>query len=325
MMKLIDPGIRTTIQDLGRTGFFHLGVPPSGAADKLSFMLGNVLIGNPTDVAGLEMMVKGASVEFEKRTTVVITGAPAEVRLNGNMQPMWEVFEVKKGDVLEIGKISEGLFSYLCVSGGLEAPEVLGSRSSCLASGFHGITGRLLLAGDEIRMAEPLPGAIQLVGKQVIEEAKPIFARTGTAHIVLGITCDLVSDEGLVSFLNTPWTIQPQSTRTACRLNGGDVRYKESEPPFGSGGNPGNIVDIPYPIGAVIVPNEGEIIVLLTDGTGGGGFVTIGTVIWQDINELSQMRPLSTVKFKAITVDQAIAMRREKERLIERVRESVQF
>lgn len=319
MIELIQPGIRTTIQDMGRTGYFHQGVPPAGAADKFSFMYGNLLLGNPRHVAALEMMAKGATIEFNKRTTAVVTGAPVQVLLNGRELPMWTVFEIQKGDLLELGLIKKGLFSYLCVSGGLDAPEVLGSKSTCLAGGFPGITGRLLLAGDKIPLSEPLPGAVQYVGKEMIQEAIPEFGKTETAHVVLGITCDLIRDEGLVSFLNSHWTIQPQSNRTACRIKGGHISYADVELPFGSGGTPGNIVDIPYPIGAVIVPNEEEVIILLNDGTGGGGFVTIGTIIWSDISTLSQMRPLSKVRFQAITVDQAISIRREKERLIEKV------
>lgn len=323
MIELKEPGIRTTIQDMGRIGHYHQGVPPAGAEDKFSFMFGNLLLGNPRHVAALEMMVKGAAVEFHKKTTAVVTGAPVEVFLNGRELPMWTVFEIQKGDLLEIGLIEKGLFSYLCVSGGFDVPEVLGSKSTCLASVFPGITGRLLLAGDKIPLSEPLPGAVQYIGRELIREAMPEFGKTETVHVVLGITCDLIRDEGLVSFLNSHWTIQPQSNRTACRMKGGHISYSEIDPPFGSGGTPGNIVDIPYPIGAVIVPNEEEVIVLLNDGTGGGGFVTIGTIIWSDISKLSQMRPMSKVRFQTITVDQAISIRREKERLIERVAGSI--
>lgn len=323
MIELIEPGIRTTIQDMGRTGYYHQGVPPAGAADKFSFIFGNLLLGNPRHAAALEMMVKGAKIEFYKKTTAVITGAPVQVFLNGKQQPMWTVFEVQKGDLLEIDYIKKGLFSYLCVSGGLDVPEVLGSKSTCLASVFPGITGRILLAGDRIPLSEPLPGAAQYIGKELIREAIPEFGKTETAHVVLGITCDLIRDEGLVSFLNSHWIIQPQSNRTACRMKGGHIGYADIEPTFGSGGTPGNIVDIPYPIGAVVVPNEEEVITLLNDGTGGGGFVTIGTIIWSDISKLSQMRPLSKVRFQAITVDQAILIRRQKERLIEKVAASI--
>ncbi|MFD1707422.1 biotin-dependent carboxyltransferase family protein [Siminovitchia sediminis] len=323
MIELLQPGIRTTIQDMGRTGYYHQGVPPAGAADKFSFMFGNLLLGNPRGLAALEMMVKGAVIEFHKKTTAIVTGAPAEVLLNGRKQPMWKVFEVQKGDLLEIGHIKKGLFSYLCVSGGFDVPELLGSKSTCLNSAFPGITGRLLLAGDQIALSEPLPGAVQYVGKELNPEAIPEFGKTETVHVVLGITCDLIRDEGLVSFLNSHWSIQPQSNRTGCRVRGGHISYSDKKPPFGSGGMPGNIVDIPYPIGAVIVPNEEEVIILLTDGTGGGGFVTIGTVIWSDLSKLAQMRPMSKVRFQAITVDQAISIRREKERLIDRIAESI--
>lgn len=186
-----------------------------------------------------------------------------------------------------------------------------------------GITGRPLQAGDEIAVAAPLPGASRHIGFELMEEVIPTFGRMETVHTVLGIASDRISDDGLVSFLNDDWTIQPQSNRTASRMHGGKITYRADEPFFGAGDKPANIVDIPYPIGAVIVPNEEEVIVLLNDGTGGGGFVTIGTVIWSDISLLSQMRPLSKVNFQAVTVDQAIAIRREKESLIEKVKDTI--
>lgn len=320
MIEIIRAGVRTTIQDAGRYGYYHLGVPPSGAKDRTSFTLGNILLGNPDHFAALEMMIEGAHLKFSSDTTAVITGAPIEAQLNGEAIPNWEVFNIQKGDILTFGKITEGLFSYLCVSGGFQAPEILGSKSTCLASGFSYISGRPLVDGDKIEIATPLPGANRLAGKTMIEEAIPIFNRSQTVHVVLGIHIDLISDEGLVSFLNDEWTLTTKSSPTASRLKGGTVKYKDYDPPFGSGGMKGNIVDIPYPIGGVIVPNEEEIIILLHDGTGGGGFVTIGTIIAQDVSMLSQMRPQSKVTFRSITIDEAIKIRKDYEKKMNDVR-----
>lgn len=320
MIEILRAGVRTTIQDRGRIGYYHLGVPPSGAKDRTSYMLGNIILGNPDHFAALEMMIEGPIIEFKTETTAVITGAPVCATLNGDPLPNWEVFNVKKGDILSLDKITEGLFSYLCISGGFQVPEILGSKSTCLASGFSYISGRPLVAGDIIPIATPLPGANRLAGKVMIEDAIPKFNRSQTVHVVLGIHIDLISDEGLVSLLNNEWTITTKSSSTASRLQGGTIKYKDYDPPFGSGGMKGNVVDIPYPIGGVILPNEEEIIILLHDGTGGGGFVTIGTIIWQDISMLSQMRPLSTVKFRSVTIEEAMAIRKEYEKKINDVR-----
>ncbi|PAQ13845.1 hydrolase [Bacillaceae bacterium SAOS 7] len=324
VIRIVEPGIRTTIQDMGRFGYYHLGVPPSGAADKYSYVLGNIMLGNPRHFAALEMMIKGASVEFQKKTVAVVTGAPAEVRLNGELIPLWQPFIVQPGDVLSVGAIREGVFAYLCVSGGLATPEMLGSRSVCLASEFAGVLGRSLLKGDLLPLHEPLPGAIRQVGKTLPAEAHPSFSKEMNIRLVMGLTCDRIKDEGLVGLLNRAWVIQTESNRVAYRLHGGRVNYKEEVPPFGSGNSFGNIVDIPYPIGGVIVPNEEELIILMTDGTGGGGYVTIGTVIRPDLNLLAQTRPQSKVRFHAVTIDQAFQIRREIEQKVEKVKEIVQ-
>lgn len=324
MLHILDPGLKTTIQDTGRFGHYHMGVPPSGAADKYSFLLGNALLGNPPHYAGLEMLVEGPVIEFRKKTVIVLTGAPAEATLNGETLPLWQPAAVSPGDVLKVGKIREGIFTYLTVSGGLATPEMLGSRSVCFVSGFPGVLGRMLLKGDQLPLNEPLPGVLRQVGKRIPEEVLPAFNRQLDIHLVLGIASERVSDEGLTGLLNKEWTIHTQSNRVAYRLYGGRVRYKAEAAPFGSGNSPGNIVDIPYPIGGVIVPNEEELIILLNDGTGGGGFVTAGTVISPDISVLGQARPQSTVRFHAVTVEQAFRLRREKEQLIEKVKMIVQ-
>ncbi|KAB7706613.1 5-oxoprolinase/urea amidolyase family protein [Bacillus aerolatus] len=324
MLHILEPGLKSTIQDAGRFGFYHMGVPPAGAADKYSFLLGNVLLGNPRHYAGLEMMMKGPVIEFQKKTVIVLTGAPADATLNGEKLPLWQPAAVSPGDVLAVGNIREGVFTYLAVSGGLATPEMLGSRSACFASGFTGVLGRMLLKGDFLPLNEPLPGVLRQVGKRVPEEALPAFSRELDLHLVLGITSDRISDEGLTGLLNKEWTIHTQSNRVAYRLHGGRVRYVKEDAPFGSGNSPGNIVDIPYPIGGVIVPNEEELIILLNDGTGGGGFVTTGTVISTDLSLLAQAKPQSKVRFHAVTVDQAFQLRREQEQLIEKVKSMIQ-
>lgn len=318
MIEVIHPGIRAMIQDKGRTGYYHLGVPPAGAIDQTSFLLGNLLLGNPGHAAAIEMAVKGMKVAFHSGTTITVTGAPLPVLINGYERPMWKVLEVKSGDVLELGNMRKGMYSYLCVSGGLQTPEILESRSTCMASGYAGVIGRPLTAGDRLPVAEPLPGARHAIGREVPADVIPPFGHIDTAHVVLGITSDLISDNGLVNLLNQEWKIQPQSNRTACNLAGGHIEYTDQEAPFGAGGRAGNIVDIPYPIGAVIVPNEQEIIILLRDGTGGGGFVTIGAIINQDIDLLAQKRPMETMHFQAITIEQAMDMRRSKALMIEK-------
>lgn len=322
-MEIIKAGLHTTIQDLGRVGCYHLGIPPSGAADQKSYVMGNILLGNAEGIPALEMKIRGSIIKFSKDTVAVIAGAPATIKINNKPQKMWQVFKVNVGDILEVNEITEGLYTYLCLSGGIKSPSMFGSQSTCLTSNFSGIIGRTLLPGDLLELADPLPGADHFIDNELIEEALPVFTQKIIVRIVLGITVDLISDEGLVSILNDAWSVQAQSNKVAYRLKGGKVSYERISPPFGSGGELGSIVDIPYPIGAVIIPNDEEVIILLNNGTGGGGFVTVGAIIWSDISRLTQMRPLSKVEFEAITIEQAMILRKEEKALLNKVKQSI--
>lgn len=323
MIHIIDPGMKTTIQDMGRFGSYHLGVPPSGAADKNSYLIGNILLGNPKYFPAIEMMVKGAIFEFRKQTVIAVVGADTEVLLNSKAVPMWQTITVQSGDILEVSWIQEGVYAYLCISGGIAITPLLKSYSTCLVSDFEGLLGRVIIAGDMIPLNEPLPGVLKQAGKQLPKAFHPTFRRELDVHVVMGIACDRISDEGINGFLESEWKVHHNSNRDAYRLKGGRVEYSEQPPPFGSGNNLGNIVDIPYPIGGIIIPNEEEVIVLLNDGTGGGGFVTIGIVISSDLSLLTQARPSSIVRFHTITVDQALHIRKEKEFQMQRLKAAI--
>ncbi|MDM5340606.1 biotin-dependent carboxyltransferase family protein [Fictibacillus enclensis] len=323
MFKIIKPGLKTTIQDNGRYGFYHLGVPPSGASDKFSYEIGNMLLGNPLDSAAFEVTLLGPVIEIYKSTVIAVTGAPAKVLLNQKEIPMWEAVKVVEGDLLEFSYHSSktGVYTYLCVSGGFSLPKILGSRSAYLLSDFEGYLGRKLVSGDEIAVSEPLPGAFKRVGKSLADTYIPAFLNHVDVQAVMGLTSDLITDQGVTGCLNSEWTIQMESDRVALRLKGAIVPSKESPPPFGSGGGFASVVDMAYPIGAILVPNDEEIIVLLNDATSGGGFISLGTVISPDLDLIAQARPLTTIRFHAITIDQALAERKERKKKMSKIAE----
>jgi biotin-dependent carboxylase-like uncharacterized protein len=325
LIKIIDPGFNSTIQDMGRHGYYHLGVPPCGAADKLSFQIGNILIGNPVYFAGLEFALLGPSLEFQKTTVISITGAPAEVFVNANPIPMWRAVKVKKGDCLTFKPLGKpyGVFTYLCVSGGIQTPEMLGSRSTYTLSDFGGLLSRKIEADDLIEIGEPLPGAFNHDGNRVDASQIPHFSDRVSAHVVMGIGSERVSDEGIAKFLNNDWEVKLESNRVAYRLKGEKILYNENEPLFGSGNSAGSVVDFAYPIGAVLVPNIEEIIILLNDATVGGGFVTIGTIISTDLRAIAQARPGALVRFHAVTVHQATDMRLKQKKMLYQLKEQL--
>ncbi|MGG1658240.1 biotin-dependent carboxyltransferase family protein [Brevibacillus sp. NRS-1366] len=323
MIRIIEPGLETTVQDLGRNGHYHLGVPPSGAADKYSFIVGNLLLGNPMDYAGMEITLLGPEVEFRKNTVIAVTGAPVDVFLNREPIPIWENIRVQEGDVLSFSFSQNGTKAYLCVSGGIQVPTVLGSKSTFIPSHLGGYLGRKLQKGDEIPIGEPLPGVFKRIGKRVPAEFIPHFQRENYVRVVMGLSGHCISDDGVKSFLNTDWKVSTESNRVAYRFKGARVTFHDFDPPFGAGKSSSNVVDVVYPIGVIMVPNSEEIIVLLNDGTSGGGFVTIGTVISSDLDIIAQSRPNTVTRFMAVTVSQAISARTEKQERIKRLSDSI--
>ncbi|WP_102275193.1 5-oxoprolinase subunit C family protein [Cytobacillus massiliigabonensis] len=323
MIEVKNPGLWTTVQDMGRLGKYHLGVPPSGAADKYSFMLGNFLVGNPFEYAALEMTLIGGEYLFHKNTLIALTGAPMEAYLNEQPLAIWETHQVKEGDLLTVKSCSSGVKSYLCVSGGINVPDVLGGKSTYELSKIGGFQGRKLRGGDQIPINEGLPGAAKQTGKSIPKEFVPQFNEFQDLRVMMGITGYLMNDHALKTFLNSEWTVSHESNRVAYRYKGPKVSFTEQHPPFGAGNSFSNVVDIAYPIGSVLFTNEEELIVLQNDATTGGGFITIGTVISQDLDLIAQSRPFSKCRFTAVTIDQAMLARSERRIKLERLIENL--
>ncbi|RJS50159.1 biotin-dependent carboxyltransferase family protein [Bacillus sp. PK3_68] len=321
MLRIIEAG-NTTVQDLGRYGNYHYGIPRSGAADKYSFMAGNLLLNNPMDSAGLEMTFFGPKILFERETVICITGAPMTAYKNNQLIPMWENVKMCEGDILHFSPSNQGVKTYLCVSGGIQVPKVLGSRSTYLNSQFGGFQGRGLSVGDCIPIGEPPPEVFKRVGKSIPHSYLPNFQKHSELRVVMGLSAGLISDDGIKSFLNSEWKVSNESNRVAYRYTGSSVKFQTFKAPFGAGDSSSNVVDIPYPVGVVMVPNEEEVIVMLHDGTTGGGFVTIGTVISPDLDLIAQSRPTETSRFLAVSMNEAIEARKIRQKKIAELAES---
>lgn len=321
MIHVKDGGFWTTVQDEGRKGTYHLGLPPSGAADKYSYYLGNLLVANPMNFAALEMTLIGGVFEFQKNTVIALTGAPMKAYLNEQVIPCWEAFSVKEGDVLSVKECHKGVKTYLCVSGGIHVDDVLGSKSTYEFNNIGGYQGRKLQEGDALTLNEPLPGAFKQVGKSVPLEFTPTFDTFQELRVIIGLSSYLLSDEGLKTFLTSEWNVSYESNRVAYRYTGSDVSFHQQHRPFGTAGGPVDIVDYAYPIGSVMFVNEKELIILQNDGTTGGSYVAIGTVISPDLDLMAQLRPKSTSRFRAITFDQAMEVRKDRRKRLEKIEE----
>ncbi|SFT00607.1 5-oxoprolinase subunit C family protein [Halostagnicola kamekurae] len=325
MIEIRDGGISSTIQDRGRSGNYHIGMPPSGAMDPYAHSVANFLVGNDADAATIEMTYQGITATFREDAVVAITGADMSPSLDGEPIGMWETVAVEAGDELEVAFATDGARAYLAVAGGIDVPEVMGSRSTYTLVGIGGHEGRGLEKGDRLEIGSTEADANEhvdggdptaLVGTELPAEYVPDYAAEDTVRIVVGLTDYRLTEESRETLCDAEWTVSPEADRTGYRLEGPDIEFEEREQPFGAGTNPSNVVDLGYPVGSIQVPQKP--IVLMQDAVTGGGYATVGTVISADRGLLAQRQTHKTVTFEPVDVEAAISARTDsRERLDE--------
>ncbi len=303
--RVESPGPLTTVQDIGRYGFQRFGVPVSGAMDRFALRAGNLLVGNRESAAALEFTFAGPSLHVLRTCRMAVTGAEASVELNGMPVPQWQAFRAPEGSVLSLGTATDGLRGYLCVGGGIEVPKVLGSRSTYLKSGFGGLEGRTLKEGDVLQAGRPLLGAVFKQGEPDSSYA-PYYGSEHEVRVVLGPQHDAFTDEGKFTLLNSLFLVSPQSDRVGYRLTGPTIEHS----------GPSDIVSDGAPMGAVQVPGDGQPIVLMADRGVTGGYPKIATVISADLPLIAQARPDDSIRFIAVTVEEAEEIRWEQEAVL---------
>ncbi len=301
-IEVLDGGMLTTVQDLGRFGYQRYGVPTSGALDLFSMRAANRLVGNPDDAAGLELTLIGPRLEFVVPATIALTGADLGARLGDRPLPRWESVVVEPGAVLSFSGPQDGVRAYLAVAGGVDVPEVLGSRATYIRSRLGGIAGRKLEAGDAVHVSGDRPvllgGALQLPVPH-----RPIYGHAHLLRVVLGPQDDRFTPNGVHTFLSSTYSVSPQSDRMGYRLAGAAIEHLRGP----------DIVSDGTPLGAVQVAGDGVPIVLLADRGTAGGYTKIATVIGPDIPRLAQAAPGDEVTFDSVGLDDAYAAVRVQE------------
>ncbi|MBR5536712.1 MAG: biotin-dependent carboxyltransferase [Clostridia bacterium] len=296
MMEILRPGLLTTVQDGGRMGYQAFGVPVCGAMDWLSLARANILAGNRWDEAAFEITGMGPAVQFHVDCVFALSGADFSTTLNGNSLPTDGACLAHEGDVLEMGAAKNGFRAYLAVSGGLDIPKVMESRSTCLAAGFGGFEGRALKKGDRVALRAP-----QLWLKDLPHRSlEPFYDPEAPVRVVLGPQDDVFTEEGIETFFTSEYRLGAQCDRMGCRLEGGAIDLKEGKNP--------NILSDGIVMGSIQVPN-GQPIVMMADRQTTGGYVKLGTVITADLPLMAQKRPGDKVRFEKVTVQQAQAAR----------------
>ncbi|MFF3404127.1 urea carboxylase [Streptomyces sp. NPDC002659] len=311
-IEVVRAGTLTTVQDWpGRTGYWHVGVPPCGPMDDLSFRLGNRALGNPEGAPGLECTLEGPALRFGRAATVCVTGAPARVAVNGAEVLQWEPVAVPAGAVLDVGAPEAvGLRTYLLVAGGLEVPDFLGSAATFTLGGFGGHGGRALRAGDVLHGDAALSGdGLPPGAGPVPHRLRPVFTSYWEIGAVEGphAAPEFFTEADVADLYAAEWKVHFNSARTGVRLVGPKPSWARAD--GGEAGlHPSNIHDTPYAVGSV--DYTGDMPVLLgPDGPSLGGFVCPATVITGQRWKLGQLRPGNTVRFVPVTEEAATKLR----------------
>jgi biotin-dependent carboxylase-like uncharacterized protein len=314
MIEVVKPGLSTTVQDAGREGYYDVGIPPSGALDQFSLAAANLLVGNDAGAAALECAYLGPELRFGEAAVVSVTGAELAPRMDGDERPLWEAFEVPAGATLSFAHLRGGARAYIAVGGGIDVPELLGSRSTYALGSLGGLEGRPLATGDSL----PVGSGGRACGS-VPEGLRPSFATELEIRVVMGLYDHLLTDD---TFQSSEWTLTPTADRVGFRYKGPKIPLVEREQPFGAGSDPSNIVDAPYPIGSIQIPGGVEPIILHRDAVSGGGYAMIATVISADMDAVAQSAPGAKTRFVPVTLEDALAARAERRRRLEKVREA---
>lgn len=320
-IRVIAPGLATTVQDLGRPGYYHLGIPISGAMDRFALRAANLLVGNDEGAAGLECVFLGPELEFTTGATVAVAGAELTPKINGAPRATWTSFAVKAGEVLSFDFLQSGARAYLAVSGGIDVPVVLGSRSTYPLGALGGYHGRALQAGDELAV-HSASGAAE--GRTVPRDLRPAAGKPAALRVLPGLYWHRITEHAGRDFFADPWKVAPEADRIGYRFRGGrPLQFVARQQPFGAGSDPSNIVDACYPYGSIQVPGGTEPIVLHRDAVSGGGYFMIGTVISADMDLIGQLQPHTEVRFVGVDMAGALKARHDNDARLARVRAAI--
>jgi len=295
-LTVLRPGVFTAVQDGGRRGYRAAGVPLGGAADPFALRVANILVGNPEDAAGLEIVLDGPELYFPEACTVAVGGAEfAGVQ-------SWRPWTVGAGQRLRFGECRRGYYAYLAVRGGIAVPPVLGSRSTFFRGGWGGLDGRPLQEGDKLPIGSPAggPRAGEAPALFVSPALLPAYSGAALARMIPGAQAG-----ELDRLAGTEFKVSPQSDRMGMRLLGRAVTRR--------GG--ADLRSGPTAPGTVQVPPDGQPIVLLAEAQTIGGYPQAAHVAAVDLPLVAQLRPGETVRFEEITLAQAqqLLLRRERD------------
>ena len=306
-VHVLAPGLLTTVQDRGRTGWRHLGVGCAGALDAHAHLLANLLVGNDADAATLEITLAGPRLRFEHATRIALCGADIDARCDGVPLPTARPIRLTAGSTLTLGACRRGARAYLAVAGGIAVPPVLGSRSTDLRGGFGGCEGRPLQTGDVLPLgATPKANTtdvLDIAHWWIDDRVDAPF--DGAVRVLPGADATKPAD----GLCRATWRVAAASDRQGLRLEGDALQPMDARERISS----------PVAPGTVQLPPDGRPIVLLADAQTHGGYPRIAHVIRADLPQLAQLRPGDVVRFAPCTPAEAQAAWRAQQHALARL------
>ncbi len=314
-IDVIEPGVQSSIQDWpGRTGYWDVGVPPSGPMDALALRLANRLAGNEEGAAALELTVAGPTLRFNCDAVIALAGADMGAELDGVQIANWAARSVRAGAILKLGAVRDtGCRAYLSVRGGFDVPDYLGSKATFTLGQFGGHAGRTLRVGDVLHVSAADDAAIENALPAALIPRHTHAWEIGVLYGPHGAP-DFFTDADIETFFATDWEVHYNSNRTGVRLIGPRPQWARRD--GGEAGlHPSNLHDNAYAIGAVDFTGDMPVI-LGPDGPSLGGFVCPATIVQAELWKMGQLKPGDTVRFRRLTRDQANALQRAQDAAI---------
>ena len=327
-MRILEGGLLTTVQDLGRSGYQKIGVTPGGAMDTFSLRVANILVGNPETAAGLEITLKGPAIEFTSDALIALTGADLSSKVADMSIPRGRAVAARRGSVLTYGRAVSGCRAYLAVAGGIDVPIVMESRSTHLRAQIGGHDGRALRAGDELPIGTastlvtttirdalsddgPLPFALS---DRYMDESDPrLTARTDAVRAVPGLHFEELDKAAKRDLLSATFQVSTEADRMGYRLAGARLSSTRAQ----------DLVSSAVTLGAVQLPPGGEPIVLMADRQTTGGYPVIAHVIMADISVVAQKLPGDELTFREVGIEDAHVALREMESSLNEIKKDV--
>ncbi|MFP3388171.1 biotin-dependent carboxyltransferase family protein [Brevibacillus sp. SIMBA_040] len=323
-IEVISPGLSTTVQDRGRYGYQQHGVNVGGAMDDLALQMANLLVGNKSTDAVLEITIKGPTLLFQKDMVIAICGGEFNPVIDDqpvlSNRPVW----IKSGSVLQFGHAKHGCRAYLAVAGGWDVPLVMGSRSTNLRAGFGGFEGRMLKSGDTLRHHEQSPYSLFLAQQLKNQAGSSSYShmnwfisansysttQEAVVRVIRGEQFDDFTEQSRHSFFQQSFQVSPRSDRMGYRLTGPTLTLT----------SPNELISAAVTSGTIQVPPDGQPIVLMADRQTIGGYPKIGYVASVDLSVVAQLRPGDPVRFVEISLRDAQSALYEREILMKQIK-----